>query len=95
MNVSLTASEEANLAARAHARGTTAEAVVREAILPVFAAPEATPAQPREAAGANHPISQIIAEIMKDVPAEELARLPEDGASEHDHYIYGWPKRSA
>ncbi len=41
----------------------------------------------------QRPISQVIAEIMSDVPPEELAKLPEDGASEHDHYIYGWPKR--
>ncbi len=39
------------------------------------------------------PISQVIAEIMSDVPAEEMAKLPKDGASQHDHYIYGWPKR--
>jgi plasmid stability protein len=38
-------------------------------------------------------ISQVIAEIMADAPPEELAKLPKDGASEHDHYIYGWPKR--
>ncbi len=40
------------------------------------------------------PISQAIAEIMADVPPEELAKLPADGASQHDHYLYGWPKRS-
>jgi hypothetical protein len=42
----------------------------------------------------HRPISQIIADIMKDAPPEELAKLPTDGASEHDHYIYGWPKRN-
>ena len=41
----------------------------------------------------NKPISEIIAEIMADVPPEVLAQLPKDGASQHDHYIYGWPKR--
>jgi hypothetical protein len=40
------------------------------------------------------PISQVIAEIMADTPPEELRKLPADGASEHDHYIYGWPKRN-
>ncbi len=40
------------------------------------------------------PISAVIAEIMADVPAAELAKLPLDGASEHDHYIYGWRRRS-
>ena len=38
-------------------------------------------------------ISAVIAEIMADVPLEVMASLPKDGASQHDHYIYGWPKR--
>jgi Arc/MetJ-type ribon-helix-helix transcriptional regulator len=39
------------------------------------------------------PIWEIIDEIMADVPPEELAKLPIDGAEQHDHYIYGTPKR--
>ena len=39
------------------------------------------------------PISEVIAEIMKDVSPEELALLPKDGASQVDHYVYGSPKR--
>lgn len=31
--------------------------------------------------------------ILAKVPAEELAKLPRDGAEQHDHYIYGTPKR--
>jgi bifunctional DNA-binding transcriptional regulator/antitoxin component of YhaV-PrlF toxin-antitoxin module len=27
------------------------------------------------------------------LPREVLDRLPKDGASQHDHYIYGTPKR--
>jgi hypothetical protein len=38
-------------------------------------------------------IAEIIAESMKDVPPEIMATMPKDGASQHDHYIYGWPKR--
>jgi hypothetical protein len=30
---------------------------------------------------------------MKDVPPEDLALLPRDGASQIDHYLYGRPKR--
>jgi hypothetical protein len=45
------------------------------------------------AAADNRPISEVIAEIMADVPPEVMAQLPKDGAAEHDHYIYGWPKR--
>jgi hypothetical protein len=44
-----------------------------------------------ESAKDYRPISQVIAEIMSDVPAEELAKLPRDGASQIDHYIYGHP----
>jgi antitoxin component of MazEF toxin-antitoxin module len=39
------------------------------------------------------PIWERIAEMVADVPPEELAKLPTDGASQHDHYIYGTPKR--
>jgi predicted DNA-binding antitoxin AbrB/MazE fold protein len=28
------------------------------------------------------------------LPEEVVARLPTDGASQHDHYIYGTPKRT-
>jgi hypothetical protein len=27
------------------------------------------------------------------VPPEIMAAMPTDGASQHDHYIYGWPKK--
>src|SRR5437870_10497354 len=30
----------------------------------------------------------------KALPEAVLARLPRDGASQHDHYIYGTPKRA-
>ena len=39
------------------------------------------------------PISEVIAEIMSDVPAEVLEGLPRDGASQIDHYLYGRPKQ--
>jgi hypothetical protein len=38
-------------------------------------------------------IWELFADAFKDVPEEELARLPVDGAAQHDHYIYGLPKR--
>jgi hypothetical protein len=42
----------------------------------------------------HKPIWEQFAEAFKDVPEEELERLPVDGAAQHDHYIYGLPKRS-
>jgi hypothetical protein len=31
--------------------------------------------------------------FIKDVPKEELDNQPKDGASNHDYYLYGSPKR--
>ena len=39
------------------------------------------------------PIWQIAQDIMANVPPEIIAQLPADGAEQHDHYIYGTPKR--
>lgn len=39
-------------------------------------------------------ISEVIRENMSRVPPEIMETMPEDGASEHDHYIYGLPKRN-
>lgn len=35
------------------------------------------------------PIHEVFAEIVADVPPKELAKLPTDGAAEHDRYLYG------
>lgn len=40
------------------------------------------------------PVWEIISERMKNVPSDVFERLPQDGASEHDHYLYGSPKRN-
>jgi hypothetical protein len=41
----------------------------------------------------HKPIWEVIEELLGDVPEEEFAKLPRDGATQHDHYIYGSPKR--
>ena len=41
------------------------------------------------------PVWQRFQNAVRSIPEEELATLPPDGASEHDHYLYGIPKRSA
>lgn len=43
---------------------------------------------------AFRPIWEVFEEISRSVPEEELRKLPEDGAEQHDHYIYGTPKRA-
>jgi hypothetical protein len=42
----------------------------------------------------DRPTWQIVLDAFKDVPEEVWERMPTDGASEHDHYFYGWPKRN-
>jgi hypothetical protein len=39
--------------------------------------------------------ADIVLEEMRKVPADIMASLPRDGASQHDHYLYGWPKKEA
>lgn len=40
------------------------------------------------------PLSERIRDLWADLPPDALAKLPTDGASQVDHYVYGLPKRS-
>jgi len=51
------------------------------------AAPVAVPHEART------PIWDAFIEASLEIPDEELDLLPTDGATQHDHYIYGTPKR--
>lgn len=42
----------------------------------------------------SRPIWEIITELSSEIPLEEWAKLPTDGAEQHDHYLYGSPKRT-
>lgn len=51
---------------------------------------------PKEAAPPENHWDRFFAEYdeaIKDVPPEEWEKLPTDGAINHDHYLYGSPKR--
>jgi Arc/MetJ-type ribon-helix-helix transcriptional regulator len=48
---------------------------------------------PAEAAPKHKPIWEEFEDIAASIPDEEWAKLPVDGAEQHDHYIYGTPKR--
>ena len=41
----------------------------------------------------HKPIWEVFEEIANSIPEEEWAKLPVDGAEQHDHYIHGTPKR--
>jgi hypothetical protein len=45
------------------------------------------------ASRAHRHIADVIVENMRGVPSEIMASMQKDGASQHDHYSYGWPKR--
>lgn len=78
----------------AKAKGLSADALVREAVDRILAgAPVVDLAQNEEPQPDRRPIWEVIVENMKDVPPEDLALLPRDGASQIDHYLYGHPKR--
>jgi hypothetical protein len=75
--------KEAALTAKARARGVSTEEYACEVLV------HDIDADPRP----RRPVWDVIADNMKRVPAEDLAALPRDGASQIDHYVYGLPKR--
>jgi hypothetical protein len=50
-------------------------------------------AEPERTATVEKPIWERILERSAAIPDEEWDKLPVDGAEQHDHYIYGTPKR--
>ena len=86
--------QAAALKAYALVRGLTVEQCVVQLV--EQAAPLAERSAPFEQEPVRDPkprIWEVIAERVQALPPEVLERLPEDGASQHDHYIYGLPKR--
>ncbi len=68
---------------------------VNEAITAAWTAfIQQTPAAaPVEASPPEKPVWEEILDLTADVPDEEWDKLPVDLAEQHDHYIYGIPKR--
>jgi hypothetical protein len=40
-------------------------------------------------------VADIILKRMRNMPGGIMAAMPKDGATQHDHYIYGLPKKEA
>jgi hypothetical protein len=60
--------------------------------------PELLPVEPVEPfvlseADRKRPVWEVIAERVQAIPEEELNKIPHDGAENHDHYLYGAPKK--
>ncbi len=82
LNITLPDEQEATLKARAEAEGVSPEQCAGQLLTQA------------RASSARKPLAARIREIWSDMPDNIRAKLPADGASEHDHYIYGVPKRS-
>ena len=41
----------------------------------------------------HKPIWEVAAELVRDIPEDVLSSVATDGAAQHDHYLYGAPKR--
>lgn len=87
LNVEISDKLAPALKAKADERGVSASSYVSQVLERDLRSAEIQ-AKPKEA-----PIWEIITDRMKNVPDEVFERLPEDGASQVDHYIYGLPKR--
>ncbi len=49
---------------------------------------------PAGPSGKGGTLAEQILALARDLPAGALDNLPDDLAAEHDHYLYGTPKRS-
>lgn len=81
LTINLPDEQTAALAAKAQAQGVSTEQCAAQ-LLTQALTPEV-----------RRPLAARIREIWANIPQEVLAKLPADGASQHDHYIYGVPKR--
>ena len=71
------------LNAKAIAEGVSAEQYAQRLLKQALSSPEA-----------KKPLTARIRDIWAGMPDEVRAKLPADGPAEHDHYIYGVPKRA-
>jgi plasmid stability protein len=83
LTIDLPEEEVTLLNAKAGAEGLSAEQCARQLLRQALSSPEA-----------RRPLPARIREIWADMPEEVRAKLPADGADQHDHYIYGVPKRA-
>jgi len=82
LTINLTDEQATVLHFRAAAEGLSVEEWIQN-----LAEPEQETEEPLQS------IADIVLATMREVPPEIMATMPADGASQHDHYIYGWPKK--
>ena len=74
--IQLPDSKEAALKAKAEALGVSAEQYAEQVL-------------DRDLGGSEQPVSAMFQEIWNGMPDEVRAKLPRDGATQIDHYVYG------
>ena len=83
LTINLSEEKAAALQSKAAAEGLSLEDWIQN-----LAEPDSTAEKPLQTA------ADIILSCMRNVPPDIMAAMPKDGASQHDHYIYGWPKKA-
>jgi len=83
LTIHLPDEQEPALKAKSKARGLSAEEYIRQVLAQELNAGPLIPG----------PFWKTFTSRMHSLPAEVFEHLPIDGASEHDHYLYGSPKR--
>jgi Arc/MetJ-type ribon-helix-helix transcriptional regulator len=73
---------------------TEAAQLLLERIEQEQATPRTSEAGQDAAVSTDHPIWERVLERTAEIPEEEWAKLPTDLAEQHDHYLYGSPKRT-
>ena len=91
MTVTIQLSDEqaAALQTRAAEEGLTVDAWLQK-----LAEQYAQSGLPAETMAARAPVWELVSQRMKSLSSDVFDQLPRDGASEHDHYLYGSPKRN-
>ena len=87
--------QAAVLAANARAQGVSEEQYARQLLEHALGVSGAqVGASPEDQSSDSRPIWEVMLDNLKGIPPEAFDRLPKDGASEIDHYLYGHPKRN-
>jgi hypothetical protein len=94
LTINVADEQESALKARALAQGLSPEEFAGQVLAHELAGSTTEPfwKEQEQVRDPKRPIWEVIAERARALPTEALEHLPEDGASQHDHYIYGLPK---
>lgn len=84
LTIDMPPDEIAALATKARAHGLSAEDYARLVL-----------ERDLEERPASEPFWKAFTRRVHALPPETFERLPADGASEHDHYLYGSPKKDS